>query len=498
MTYTEANIINFMRACEPRFEIDLLETSREEFKLCKKYGFKSTTLIQYDVMLKEDMLSLIEEYHDEKMEIGVWIEIVKPLVQACNLEWRGRADWDLDWHVIPGFLMAYTKSERELLIDEIFNKFKSIYGYFPSSVGSWLLDSYSMDYMTKKYDVKAYCICREQDNTDAYTLWGGIPSGGYFPSKKNMISPAVDMDNAIKTPVFRMLTPDPIYNYRGSVVPEREGLKRTFTLEPCWSSGQTKDVIDWYFKTYTSPDNIGFSYMQIGQENSFRWEDVKKGLPYQMEVLNSYVKEGKITVKTLKETGVDFKNRYKETPIQCTAAMTNWDYQDIKSIWYSSKYYRCNVLFDKGKLSIRDLHVFKDGFVEDYYETPCDSWKAGYYTPIVCDTWLLLDEGRSGDYSMGCHCEKLDIENDNENLKIKAIIDGNDANVYLSEKSIKIQGVDVNFECKNDFKENIKLDGKKLLLSFKDYKYAINVDADLIFTDCGYKLCGDSITIGVN
>lgn len=82
-----------------------------------------------------------------------------------------------------------------MLCDEIMNKFKEKFEYFLGVVGSWLLDSYSMDYLSCKYDIKAFVICREQLSVDAYTLWGGYYNQGYYPSKYNMLSPAQNEEN---------------------------------------------------------------------------------------------------------------------------------------------------------------------------------------------------------------------------------------------------------------------------------------------------------------
>ena len=50
------NIINFIRAVEPRSEVDLVEPVREEVALNTKYGFPNTILLQYDALLRGDIL----------------------------------------------------------------------------------------------------------------------------------------------------------------------------------------------------------------------------------------------------------------------------------------------------------------------------------------------------------------------------------------------------------------------------------------------------------
>lgn len=183
------NIINFMRGSDPREGYDVLNTVLEEIKILKEYGFESTFLFQYDALIKKEFTDLFSP-DDKSKELGVWIEIPRPLCIDAGLIWRGRTDCDWDHHVNPGFLMSYTAAEKEKLIDVLFERFKSIFRFYPKSAGSWILDSYSMQYMSEKYDIGAFCICRDQWGTDGYTLWGGYYNQGYYPCKNHMLHPA--------------------------------------------------------------------------------------------------------------------------------------------------------------------------------------------------------------------------------------------------------------------------------------------------------------------
>ena len=100
-----------------------------------------------------------------KKETGLWFETVGQLVRKCGIEWRGRNDWD--WHNDVGFLIGYSPKEREKLIDEAFKEYKNVFGKYPSVVGSWHIDAYSLNYISSKYKIDAACICKEQTGTDA-------------------------------------------------------------------------------------------------------------------------------------------------------------------------------------------------------------------------------------------------------------------------------------------------------------------------------------------
>ena len=107
------NLVNFVRGCEPRNpDMDLLTPIREEIAINKQYGFDHTVLLQYDALIRPDMVALMKESADGQMELGLWFEMGRPLTEAVGIAWRGRPGYDWDWYVNPGFLPAYPPAQR--------------------------------------------------------------------------------------------------------------------------------------------------------------------------------------------------------------------------------------------------------------------------------------------------------------------------------------------------------------------------------------------------
>lgn len=398
---TVVNIVNFVRGCEPRYpDRDLVLPLCEEVKLNTRHHLSNTILLQYDALLRDDLVGVAKSAERDRTEYGVWFELCRQVVEKCGIKWAGRPGWDWEWFVNPGFLMAYEPVERERIIDETFRVFRERFGAYPRVAGSWLLDAHSMGYMAKKYGMDAYCICREQDSTDAYGLHGGYSNGLYYPSKVNAISPAVKMGNAIDVPVFRMLTPDPIYSY-GSGRNDRTGFVKSrypgaCTLEPACPSAQQPEVVDWFFRVYTGPGLLGLSYMQTGQENSFGWPGISRGLPYQIRKIADLQSSGRIVVETMGETGRKFKAQCRENIPQTQVALENWSDENYKSVWYNSKYYRVNVFYKEGHLCIRDIHKFCDDYPETFLKNACKKWHCSYFTPPVVDGVMFAKDGETG------------------------------------------------------------------------------------------------------
>lgn len=471
------NIINFVRFCEPRSDDDsyLFQTTKEELELCKKYNFPSTILLQYDALIDERYTNLINEYINNT-EIGLWFEVVKPLTEAVGIEWKGRFPWD--WHNDVGFLVGYTTKEKELIIDEAFNKFKEIFGYYPASCGSWHIDIYSLNYMYEKYGISASCNCKEQYGTDGYTIWGGIYSGAYYPSKYNMLCPASTKENQLNVPVFRMLGADPIYQYDMNIG-EKNACQQVTSLEPVYgNSGCDEKWVTWYLNENFNNKGISLSYAQVGQENSMGWEAISKGLPMQFEILDKMKKDGKIEIQTLGESGKWFKESFEFTPPQSQMFDSDYNNNRYKTLWYNCKNYRLNVLYEKGRIWIRDLYLFDENFKEKFLTEKETSHNCSYYTLPVIDGLRYSNKNTRAGLYFYRHGNKLKFD-----APWRTFEKDNSANIYLDDElKITANENSINIRCnKNNWYmcavnsasaevPYISADGKSLKLQFKYYK----------------------------
>jgi len=270
--------------------------------------------------------------------------------------------------------------------------FKQIFGYYPKSVGSWFIDSYTLNYMYKKYNIIASCNCKDQIGTDGYTLWGGYWNQAYFPSLKNAYVPAQTEEGQIPVPIFRMLGSDPVRQYESGIASNGQ---HVITLEPV-SVGSDSTWVNWYFDQFTHGACMEFAYTQVGQENSFIWPKVSKGFEIQLPLIARLQKEKKVKIETLSESGKWFRENYKVTP--ATAVTVNRDLpgstKDYKTVWFNSRFFRTNLLWEKGIMRIRDIHLFNENIVSDYLDRASDSDKASFYTLPFIDghEWSSIDK----------------------------------------------------------------------------------------------------------
>ncbi len=379
------NIINFVRLLEPRdsliTENVLYQTVVKQVEIMKQYKLPGTFLLQYDALMDHRYQQLLKSLPADSFEIGAWWEIPQPLVENAGMKWRGRYPWD--WHADVGFSTGYTPEEREKLADVYMSDFKKIFGYYPKSVGSWFIDAHTLNYLYEKYHIIASTNCKDQLGTDGYTLWGGYWNQAYYPSKINSYMPAQNEKNQTPVPIFRMLGSDPVRQYddKGSGT-NGQGV---ITLEPVYKFGGGDSTwVNWYFTQFVKGESMEYAYVQAGQENSFTWDAMAKGFEIQIPLIARLRDEQKIKVETLAASGEWFRKKYKVTPATSVTVNEDLKGSDKKTVWFNSRFYRFNVLWENSTMRFRDIHLFNENFPSIYTGNVATSNECSFFTlPFV-------------------------------------------------------------------------------------------------------------------
>ena len=87
------NIVNFIRGYDPRTSDDLAEPVRRQLSLLERHQLKGTFLLQYDALLGTAFTNPLQAADPNRIEIGVWFEIVQPLAEKAGIPWTGRYAW---------------------------------------------------------------------------------------------------------------------------------------------------------------------------------------------------------------------------------------------------------------------------------------------------------------------------------------------------------------------------------------------------------------------
>lgn len=374
------NIYNFIRKSheEPsRFIQDDFETIQKQIQTVRQYGLPATYALKYDALTDPRYQKLMLEETAPQDEISAWWEITRELCEKAGVRFRGQVTEEFDERVNSAYCIGYEPEERKRLVDAYMDTFFSVFGRYPRTIGSWVLDTVTLEYAAQRYGITAGATCRDQMGTDGFTLWGGWPNGVYYPSRQNENLPAQAPANQLPVPVFRLLGPDPIYNFEQNLRPDLYGM--VFTLEPAWLTGRDERWISWMFDTIAKEDSLGIGYAQVGQENNFLWENICPGLMPQLAQVQRLAKEGLIRVETMAASGEWFCKKYRVTPPMTWQASHDWNTaHNLSAQWYASCCYRVGFLGEEGRLRVRDFFLYRDEYPSRYLQHAMTNTKSTF------------------------------------------------------------------------------------------------------------------------
>lgn len=387
------NIYNFIRMshAEPSVFIpDDFETVQKQITLIRQYGFPATYALKYDALMEPRYQELLKTCTDVRDEISAWWEITEPLCRKAHVSFRGAWTEEFDERVNSAYCIGYTPEERRKLVDAYMEDFLEVFGFYPKTIGSWVLDTVTVAYAAEKYGIVGSAICRDQMGTDGFTLWGGFPNGIYYPSLRNENIPANTYGGQLQVPMFRLLGPDPIYSFEQDV---RSGLYGVYTLEPSWLIGRNEKWINWFFGCLTEEDTLGPGYAHVGQENNFLWENIKPGMEPQLKVLKALREKGKVRIETMADSGAWFRSTYRMTPPMTFQASEDWDTEkNLSAQWYACSNYRLGFLGEEGRLRIRDFFLYRENYPSRYLEKPMTNTKSTFDALPVLFPQLWIDQ----------------------------------------------------------------------------------------------------------
>ncbi len=156
------------------------------------------------------------------------------------------------------------------------------------------------------------------------------------------------------------------------------------------------------------------------------------------------------------------------TPPSAISAMKGYGADSLaRTVWFNSKNYRLNLMWEGEKMFVRDIHLFDENQESLYLKTPCTTDYCHYWTLPVVDgnVWSndsvrgamrfykVLPDGSSKELAFG----EPSISNDGKTLTISVPVIGEDAGMVVTLN-----------EDKADFAINSAKGGKSVL-PFKWY-----------------------------
>ena len=149
-----------------RYSLNPIESLKNQYQIIKSNNMSASWLLTYDTFTYPNLSPVVKTF-DNNQDIGILLEVTENSAKAAGINYNKTDSWHRSTSV---FLTGYSQSDRVKFIDFVFNKFKADFGYYPTSVGAWWIDSYSLDLMQKRYGINANLVVADQLETDGYTI----------------------------------------------------------------------------------------------------------------------------------------------------------------------------------------------------------------------------------------------------------------------------------------------------------------------------------------
>ena len=394
-------IVNPVRVS--RYTVDSAESIQAQYKIVKQNKLPASWLFTFDVLNNPKAIGVVKRM-DQQQEKGIFLEVTPQLAQASEIVYNNSGFWHFANSV---FLSGYVPADRIKLIDTVFEKFKSDFGYYPTSVGGWWVDAYSLSYIKEKYGITAHLGLADQLSTDGYEVWGEYWSSPFYPSKNHTGIPAGTVDAKLDIVELEWAPRDPLNGYKDSKYSTQD-----YTL-----MSQDFNYFEKLVRLFAGQHNNQFGQITLGLEGDFPANSYTENSEFarQMGLVRKLANEGDYTVTNKK----DFSSWYRKqfpgvSPVQVIET-NDLIGTNSKLIWYNSPNYRVGIRYTafSQKTEIVDLRIYQSDFREPYFLLPNTDKDLTIYIPSVIDQ--STDPKNVWDLKWG---DIKEIKQENERLAI--------------------------------------------------------------------------------
>lgn len=362
-----------------KYNKDPVLSLKNEYSIIQKNDLHATWLVTYDVLDNTKMVEEIQKF-DKKQEIGIFLEVTSNFSRSANIEYNDFGSWH---HANSLFLSGYTQSERLTLIDKIFEKYKSIFGIYPKSIGGWWTDGYSLSYIKDKYGVVANLVCADQFSTDGYKIWGQPWQVSYYPSRVHPAVPATNVINKLDVVNIQWASRDPINGYESSLYSTQDYLVTENVLD----TNYFKKLLDLYL------DTKDLGHITVGLEADLDPVGYSGEFTKQMDIVKDYSNRG-VDVLTMSQFYVRYKEKYPNISPSTEIKSVDLLGSKKEAIWYNSPLYRLHYVKDveKNIITVSDVRIYDENLIDPYYASPNYEFNLAINMPSLIDSIQNQDD----------------------------------------------------------------------------------------------------------
>lgn len=337
-----------------------------QYNLIKINNLSASWLLTFDALENNEIITVVKSMHPSQ-DIGIFMEVTENSATKSDVKYNKTDSWHRSTSV---FLSGYTQSDRIKLIDTVFAKFKNTFGYYPTSVGAWWIDSFSLEYMQTKYSVTANLAVADQFDTDGYTIWGQYWATPYYPSKIHSAIPASDKTNKIDVVNLQWAPRDPLNGYISPVDKNRASL---YSTQDYHTLPAPHSYFEKLIELYAGKNNNQFGQITFGLEGDFSPENYTEKGQYgnYIKIAKKFADTGKYQVINMKNFSQWYRNKFPDISPPYTLYSQDLLETNKDVLWYQSPKYRIGIFYDQNRKSLKivDLRSYANNFQEPFYTT---------------------------------------------------------------------------------------------------------------------------------
>lgn len=335
-------------------EMGSTQNLRTQLDFLTQHQLPAAFSLRFDVLADENFLKEIKSADSELFNWGIFLEITPSLAQAAEVSYQGN---EQNWYQAQhAYTLGLEPEDRKRIIDALMQEYYQVFETYPSIVTSWIIDTFTLNYLHDEYGVKVIQITREQWGTDSYTLYGGPPHYPYPASKNWAFIPSFEEARQSGVLVVRQTLTDPVWNYGDT--------QSRFTSQPNDFSQDGKDFS--YFKKLfdqalfsQSSQQQGFAL--LGLENSML-ESYQEVYLQQLELVSKYQQENKIDLPSLESLWSTWSQK-QVSLYQGQDLVKNKDFQ---AFWITAPEYRIRLIRRGSQVLIDDVRLYSHNLVDFY------------------------------------------------------------------------------------------------------------------------------------
>ncbi len=360
-----------------------VDSLKNQYEQVANKKLAASWLLTYDILSFPGIKEVIQTMNIDQ-DIGIFMEVTENFATNMNITYQKTDSWHRSNSL---FLSGYSQVDRIKFIDGVFEKFKLQFGYYPTSVGAWWIDSFSLEYMQKKYGVNANLVVADQLGTDGYTIWGQYWAAPYYPSRNHAAMPAQSIENKLDLVNLQWAPRDPLNGYKSPG--ELRG--SLYSTQDYYSIGLEDSYLEGLINLYAGRGKNEFGQITFGLEGDFSPETYLANTQYSkyLDIAKKFAEKGNFTIANMQQFSHWYRQKYpnlsQEYIVESEDLLKN---TKNKVIWYQNPNYRAGLVFDESskKLRLIDLRVYQKNFQEPFFSSINGQIELNINLPSVIDT----------------------------------------------------------------------------------------------------------------